>query len=452
MLEDFQLNRQKITFKFTSNQRLYIIITSILVVAIVLVFYAFPPYGSSGSSDKVVRITFADNISDALQKVIDLFNEEHRGEIEVIPINLPFSKFSTNERKELLARYFRSKSDRIDVFSVDQIWVPRFAKWCLPLENYIPSEQTEVLTKYATHTCHYNNVLAAVPFYLDIAVMYYRKDLIGALPNGEYWSDQLAHSISWQDLFKLRGEMRTGNRPFFVFQAAPYEGLSCIYTELLANMNGRIASHDSMRLETPEAEEALQLLVDMVHKYRISPEKVVDFNEDESYLFFLENSGVFLRGWPGFIRNETLQKKFPGEFSDCVVAPLPHLRGSTPAYVFGGWNLMISRFSTKIPEATQFVRFLLGKKSQEMMYEYGGVLPANDSVYSDSSFVVKHPELKFYEGLFKYGVYRPFSENYTKVSDILSYYLNLAISGKLSSKEALRDATARINSISGSDD
>src|SRR5271157_4491708 len=101
MLEDFQLNRQKITFKFTSNQRLYIIITSIFVVAIVLVFYAFPPYGSSGSSDKVVRITFADNISDALQKVIDLFNEEHRGEIEVMPINLPFSKFSTNERKEL---------------------------------------------------------------------------------------------------------------------------------------------------------------------------------------------------------------------------------------------------------------------------------------------------------------------------------------------------------------
>ncbi len=449
MLKDFQLNGQKTTFKFTSNQRLYIIITSILVVAMVLVFYAFP---HGGSSDKVVRITFADNISDAQQKVIDLFNEEHKGEIEVIPINLPFSKFSTNERKELLARYFRSKSDRIDVFSVDQIWVPRFAKWCLPLENYIPSEQTEVLTKYATHTCHYSNVLAAVPFYLDIAVMYYRKDFIGALPNGEYWSDQLAHSISWQDLFKLGGKMRIANRPFFVFQAAPYEGLSCIYTELLANMDGRIALSDSMQLETPEAEEALQLLVDMVHKYKISPEKVVDFNEDESYQFFLENSGVFLRGWPGFIRTETLKKEFPVEFSECVVAPLPHLRGAKPAYVFGGWNLMISKFSTKIPEAAQFVRFLLGKESQEIMYEYSGVLPANDSVYSDSSFVVKHPELKFYESLFKYGVYRPFSENYTKVSDILSYYLNLAISGKLSAKEALRAATVRISSISGSDD
>jgi multiple sugar transport system substrate-binding protein len=31
----------------------------------------------------------------------------------------PFQKFSTNERKELLTRSLRSKSDRIDIFSVD---------------------------------------------------------------------------------------------------------------------------------------------------------------------------------------------------------------------------------------------------------------------------------------------------------------------------------------------
>ncbi|HUI30273.1 MAG TPA: extracellular solute-binding protein [Candidatus Acidoferrales bacterium] len=446
MLKDFKLNRREAAFRFTSNQRLYIIITLILLAAFVLVFYAFPPYGSGGASDKVVKITFADNISEAQQKVIDLFNSEHRGQIEVVPINLPFSKFSTNERKELLVRYFRSKSDRIDVFSVDQIWVPRFAKWCEPLDRYITGEQTGMMTKYAAHTCYNDNALVAVPFYLDITVMYYRKDLIGALPNSEYWSDQLAHSISWQDLFRLRKEMR-GSRPFFVFQAAPYEGLSCIYIELLANMNEQISMHDSLRLETPEAEKALQFLVDMVRRHNISPQKVVDFDEDESYQFFFQNDGVFLRAWPGFSRNETLRKNFPVAFSDCAVAPLPHLSGSSPAFVFGGWNLMISKFSTKMAEAIEFVHFLLGKESQELMYEYGGCLPTNDSVYSDTSFVAKHPELKFYQNLFRYGVYRPFSKKYTKVSDILSYYLNLAIRGRLSPKEALKYATSKINSV-----
>jgi multiple sugar transport system substrate-binding protein len=33
-----------------------------------------------------------------------LFNSRNKGRIEVVPVNLPFEKFTTNERKELLAR------------------------------------------------------------------------------------------------------------------------------------------------------------------------------------------------------------------------------------------------------------------------------------------------------------------------------------------------------------
>ena len=173
-----------------------------------------------------MKITYADNISDAQRKVIALFNKEHQGEIEVVPIDLPFSKFSTNERKGFVRQdVFEARAIRIDVFSVDQIWVPRFAKWCLPIVNYIPDEETKALSQYAMRTCYYEDSLVAAPLYLDIGVMYYRKDLIGALSDGEYWSNQLSHSITWQDLLKLGREMKHGDRPFFTFQAAPYEGL-----------------------------------------------------------------------------------------------------------------------------------------------------------------------------------------------------------------------------------
>lgn len=369
MLRDFRHIGDKSEFIFTSNQRLYLIITSILVVAFVLVFYAFPPYGSDSGSDKVVKITYADNMSDGQREVIELFNKEHKGSIEVVPIDLPFSKFSTNERKELLARYFRSKSDRIDVFAVDLIWVPRFTKWCLPLDKYIPEDQTKDLTQYAVHTCYFNDVLTAAPLYLDIATMYYRKDLIDALPDGEHWSKEISQSITWQDFLKLRKRMQIGSSPFFIFQGAPYEGLSCIYTELLANMNTEIIRHDSVQLETPGAEKSLQFLVDLVHRYGLSPENVTRFDEDEGFAYYLNHDGVFFHGWPGFLRKEQLKKEFPHSFSNTAIAPLPHLSGSQPAYVFGGWDLMISKFSTKVPEAVEFIRFLLSKESQELMYE-----------------------------------------------------------------------------------
>ncbi len=78
---------------------------------------------------EAVKIYFADNMSKAHLTLIDRFNRLHKDEIEIVPIDLPFSKFTTNERKELIARSLRDKDSRIDIFAVDKIWVPRFAKW-----------------------------------------------------------------------------------------------------------------------------------------------------------------------------------------------------------------------------------------------------------------------------------------------------------------------------------
>ncbi len=446
MPKDRDSNSLNKGFDFNSNQRLYAIISSVLVAAFVLLFYAFPGYSPEIGSDGPVEIAFADNISQAHQEVIDLFNKEHKGRIKVVPVNLPFSRFSTDDRKELLSRYFRSKSDRIDVFAVDQIWVPRFARWGVTLDKLVPDAEIDSLSNYATRSCYLKGRLIAAPLYLDIAVMFYRRDLLQTLPDADYWANRLKHSLTWDEMFKLHSKLGANTGPFFVYQADDYEGLVCMYTELLANLNKQIVEKGVLQLETPEAVKALQFLVDLGDKYHLSPNEVTGFREDNSYDFFLRHKGMFVRAWPGFARDTKLREEFPTAYSECYPSPLPHLSGSSPAYVFGGWNLMISKFSTKIPEAVEFVRFLLGKQSQEIMYEVGGYLPSNTLVYSDTSFVKKHPELLFYENLFKHGVYRPFSDRYTGISDVLSYYLNLAIRREMSPKEALKRATDAIDS------
>jgi len=110
--------------------------TFIIIGTLTILIYLFINK-SAPETGIPAKIYFADNISIAHEALIKRFNETYRGEIEVVPINLPFSKFSTNERKELLARSLRSRSDLIDVFAVDLIWVPRFAKWCEPLDIHI---------------------------------------------------------------------------------------------------------------------------------------------------------------------------------------------------------------------------------------------------------------------------------------------------------------------------
>ena len=50
------------------------------------------------SNEKV--IFYADNITPAHKTLIDKFNKTYEGQIKVVPIDLPFTKFTTNERKD----------------------------------------------------------------------------------------------------------------------------------------------------------------------------------------------------------------------------------------------------------------------------------------------------------------------------------------------------------------
>jgi multiple sugar transport system substrate-binding protein len=377
--------------------------------------------------------------------VIDLFNERNKGSIKVETINLSFEKFSTNERKELLARYLRSKNSRIDIFSVDQIWVPRFARWGVSLEKLINSQEINSIIPNALETCYYNDSLVAVPLYIDIAVMFYRDDLLRKFSDYAELKKQLDESITWEKFIELSKRSNINSNPFYIFQADDYEGLMCSFTELMANQNNPIADKDgNLKLDTPEGRKSLQLLVDLVNKYEASPKEVTYLKENESFKLFVKENGLFIRGWPSMIddENEFVTKEIK---SNLKMAPMPHLSGTKPGSVYGGWNLMISKFSEKIPEVMKFVKFLLSEESQKIMYEEGGYLPTIKSLYEDNNFLEIHPEINFFKSLYQTGIHRPFLESYTNVSDVLSFHLNKAIKKELSVEEALKEATLKIN-------
>lgn len=395
---------------------------------------------------QIRKVFFADHISPAHQAVIQRFNELHKGTIEVIPVNLPFSKFSTNERKELLARSLRSKSDRLDVFSVDYIWTQRFAKWCEPLDTYFPDSIKNNIISPALQSCSSNNQLVAMPLYIDIGLLYYRKDFLRQLPNAAEVEEKIAHSITWNELFELRKRLGMSNRPFYIFQANDYEGLVCNYFEIIASLDRNYFKKNGITLASPTAKQALQMLVDFVHESNISPLQVTEFDENKSYEFMLEHDAMFVRGWPNFIENFRKTYHDTSKFPFIGKAPLPHFQGRTPASVYGGWNLMISKFSSNKEASIEFVRFLQTEEAQKIMFNMGGYIPVNAKVYKDSLYLLQHPDLSFYRQLLNNGFHRPFLEDYTKISDVISHFVHLAIKRELSVDEALQRATAMIES------
>ncbi len=420
---------------------------AILITILGLVLYVLVPMlTTAGYQKEPVKVYFADHISPAHQRVIDKFNRLHSGKIEVVPVNLPFDKFTTNERKELLARSLRSKSDRLDVFSIDLIWGPRFAKWCEPLDRYFPQDQRKAILEVVLQSCVYDGALVSLPLYIDVGMLYYRRDFLQKLPDAAAVEQRLKQSITWDELEHLRPRLGFAGKPYYVFQANDYEGLVCNFFELIAQRDRGFFERLPLDFNAPAARAALDQMVGLVRQSKMAPAEVVDFDENLSYLYLLDHNAMFVRGWPNFLENFAKMYSDTAKLATIGRAALPHIAGKSPTSVFGGWNVMISKYSGKKAEALQFVRYLQTREAQETFFEAGGYIPVSTEVYADTAFMSRHPDLSYYRQLLNNGFHRPSLVDYTRISDIISHYVRASIRGEMTPDAAVAEITEMVRS------
>ena len=422
-------------------------LVTILISVICVFFFIYLSLQINLFPENVVKkLYYIDNISSAHLKIIKKFNEKYKNEIEIVPVNLPFNHFTTNDRKVILTRSLRSRSDGIDIFAVDLIWIPRFAKWGYPLDNSFNENTLKDINKRALEACYHNNSLVAFPLFLDIGVLYYRKDLIRKIPDGPSVEKKIRNSLTWDEFISLGKRFKPYKYPFYIFTGGNFEGMLCCFHEMLSVKEGEeIFKSSNVNLNVKPARRALKQLVDLIYTYKYSPPEVTRLDEYNSYLYANENNAVFLRGWIGYHKQYKNFLKDTTNISNMEIAPLPHFEGNNTSSVFGGWSLMISKFSNRKEEAKKFIDFMFQKENQEILYDEGGYLPINTQVYSDTAFLNKHKELIQIQKLLSWGKHRPFLENYTRLSEIMSRYFHQALTGEISVDEALASATKQIN-------
>ena len=393
------------------------------------------------------KIYYADNISAAHQIIIDKFNERHKGEIEVLPVNLPFRKFHTNVKKEILARVLRSGSEQVDIFAVDLIWVSRFAKWGLPLKEHISDKELGEIEPFVLESCYSDSNLVAMPLYVDVGLLYYRRDIIESLPDSDIILKKLQEPITWKEFIQLGQRFSNSGKAFFLFPGDNFEGFLCSFQETLsAEVLKRIFYNDPINLNIPECRKSLSLFVDLINKYKLSPSFVVEADEYENYMYALHNDAVFIRGWPGFIKQYREDIARADKTNLFEMAPLPHFEKQHEIGVYGGWNLMVSKYSKQQKEAVKFLKFVQEEENQKILYKQSGFLPTNRRIYNNAKFLDENPALKQYWHILKRGKHRSYRSDYTRISDIITYYMNLALKKKISAAEALEQASEKINS------
>ena len=409
-----------------------ILLAFVVAVLISLAVLLITVYAPGISHNNVKKIYYADNISRAHQIVIDRFNEKYKDKIEVVPIDLPFIKFNTNLRKELLARSLRNRNTLIDVFAIDQVWNARFAKWAEPLTSYFPAKTIETILPKVLANSYSNNSIVSIPLHVDVGVMYYRRDLVRNLDKTGDLESILKNSITWDDFFQLN---RRFNKPhnFYSFQGYNYEGLIVNFMEILGpEESNAIFDMDSLKINLQLAKKGTAFIQDLIEKRKLAPLEVTTFNEDRCYEHALKNNIPFFRGWPSFYK--TLENRHEKKLIG--IAAIPHFKDQPSSSVLGGWNLMISKHSKAKKEAAVFIEYMISPETQKIMLKEGGFLPVVEALYSDPDILQEMTYLSYLKQLVDNGFYRPNAPQYTQLSKILADHIHNVLANETSLEDA----------------
>lgn len=423
-------------------------------------FFAFNGCQSEASqtNSEVIEIVFAGGVDDGgtVQPLIDKFNEEHKGNIQVI---WKQGARTTDELyKEIVADF---ENGSIDVAGTDVIWTPAIATQGLveDISNlFFESHEPNEFIEAALESVSYQFKIWGVPWFTDAGILYYRKDLLKQ--NGLDYPP-----ATWDELIEFsKHVMRNSDTKYgYVFQGAAYEGGVTNACEFIWNAEGNIlfgdlpisadfdvAGFDSdiIAVDSEKAKRGLKE-IEKLKDSGIIPVNISEFKEREAAEVFQNGDAVFMRSWAGaygfFINSDA---KVNAE--NVGLAPLPTSDRNMTAYsCLGGWNLMISAKSSEAKKkaAWEFIKFMTSAESQKFRASNGGILPSLRSLYTDEQFLAEAPIVSFARQVMPISKERPRSPYYMEISaEIATAYAQL-LNGEITSDEAVKVMSNKMEMI-----
>ena len=374
-----------------------------------------------------------------LDRLLDSFRAEHPGvrvKAQLIP-----------NASDLAHQYFLTAlgggSTDFDVLVVDVIWVPEFARagWIADLGDELsPEELRRDFLPGPAEAVIVDGRVFAVPWYVDVGLLYYRTDLVPRAPRTYRELEASAREAMARDP-SVQG---------YVWQGRQYEGLVCNVFEALWGHGGQAMRGGRLVLDTREAADALAYLRRLVAS-GISPPSTTSAAEEETRRAFQSGRAAMMRNWP-YAWSEAQAGDSPIR-GKVAIAPLPTVSGEPGPGALGGWQLAVNAHLP--PErrrlAARLVRHLTSLQANlELALAYGRN-PPRRAAYEDPAIARQAPFITALGPIFERARPRPVTPYYELLSDALQGEFSAAVAGVRSPEEALARLQARIDHVLSED-
>jgi ABC-type glycerol-3-phosphate transport system substrate-binding protein len=302
------------------------------------------------------------------QKLVDQWNTTHPQNRARI-IELP--PHADQAYAQMVASAQSQKPD-IDIYNLDVTLMAEFADYgyIRPLDE--STVDTSEFLRNPIQTCRYRNKLWALPFNTNAGLLYYRTGLVTA-PGS--WPQMISSAEGFFANSNHDPRVQAG----YTGQLFEYEGRTVNALEAIqAAAHGDMVRNGKVAVELEDIQRGINWLRPSTAQGIVLPDSLT-YDEQLSTQAFREGKVLFMRNWPVAYRDITSpgdDGKPPVPFE---VTPLP---GNS---VLGGENLAVAANSTKPKAAQALIEFLTDARSQQILFERGGLAATREVVYRDSA-------------------------------------------------------------------
>ena len=337
-------------------------------------------------------------------------------------------------RHQLYVHWLNAYAAEPDVLQLDVVWTAEFAAagWILPLDRFQAETQAFFPAAIAADT--WNGRLFALPWFIDVGMLYWRSDLGKRAPT---------------DFATLRSEAAEPGPPAgFVWQGARYEGLVTVFLEHLGGFGGRILDDTGeVVLDSEAAVLALEYMRDGIHQNGTVPGDVLSWQEEHARFAFQNGRARFMRNWPYAVPllNDPAQSAVAGRFA---VAPMPAAPGGISTAALGGSQLAINAHSRRPDQAWALISFLLEPAQMLERAKVVGQYPSRPALYDEGALAAALPvPAADVRAIIERAVPRPVTPVYSELSGILQVQLHRALTEQAEPRAALALAATEMRAL-----
>jgi len=367
-----------------------------------------------------------------LRQQLERFMREHPN-IRVVQRDTPDA---ADQRHQLYVQWLNAQASEPDILQLDAIWTPEFAAagWILPLEQFAPDTAAFFPVTVSANT--WQRRLYAMPWFVDVGMLYWRTDLMERPPR--------SLSELEQDAERARDR---GVRFGLVWQGARYEGLIAVFVEYLGAFGGRILEGGKVVVNSAAGLQALTTMRDEIYKSGIVPTSALTWHEEEARFAFQNGDAAFMRNWPYPypLMSDSTISKVAGRFA---VAPMPASANGAPTAALGGAQLAINARSEHPAAAWAVVDYLTRPEQMLERARVTGQFPTRRALYDDPALArsLAIPVAQARE-IIEHAVPRPVTPVYTELSEILQIHLHRVLTRQDEPAAGLRAAAAEMQAL-----